>query len=454
MKITFVNPPSEKGKYEHEHMSIPKVGVPYMAAYLEKYNVDCSIIDAKFEMLTHEEVIERLKKEKPDVVGISAMTAEIFSASTVAENAKAVLPGCTTVIGGAHAISIPKETLEEFPAFDMLVAGEGELTILDLMQTLEAGKPVDNVKGLLYRKDGEIITNPPQDRIDDLDSLPFPAWHKYPHTPPFFYVISTRGCPNHCAFCMTILGKKQRRRSPESVVDEIEWLLDKYKVKEINFLDETFTLHREWTNKLLDLMVERGFPQRMKWIAQTRVDRVDEEIFVNLKRAGCHKIEFGVESGNQEILNIIKKNIKLEQVEDAVKFAKKAGLEVGCSFILGHPFETRETAMDTINFIAKLNPDIVSLGIMVPHPGTKVYEMAVKGEGGYKLTSKNWRDYVKFGGGGLELETLSRHEMEKLQAKAYIYLYLKNFRIMEFFSYALDHRKQAFAAAKKLLLGG
>lgn len=451
MKINFVSPPSDKGKYEHEHLSIPKIGIGYMAAFLEKNGIDCSIIDAKFERLDLEDVMHRLQKENPDILGISAMTSEIYSAAKVAEEAKKRLPNCTTVIGGAHAISIPNETLEEFKDFDILVTGEGEITFLDLIQTIEENKPLDNVKGIMFRKDGEVKVNSPREWIQDLDSLPFPAWHKYPEIPPFFYVLSTRGCPYNCAFCMTILGKQQRKRSPENVVDEIEWLVDTYKTEEISFLDETFTWDRDRTLRLLNLIIDRGLNRKMKWIAQTRVDRVDEDIFLKLKEAGCFKIEFGVESGNQKILNNINKGIKLEKVEEAVRLAKSAGLEVGCSFIIGHPFETRETAQDTIDFIVKLNPDIISLGIMVPHPGTRVYEMAKKGEGNYRLTTADWREFIKFGGSGLELENLSRHEMEKLQAKAYLYLYIKNHRFFDFIAYAFEHRKQALAAAKKML---
>jgi radical SAM superfamily enzyme YgiQ (UPF0313 family) len=250
---------------------------------------------------------------------------------------------------------------------------------------------------------------------------------------------------------MTILGKKHRKRSPESVVNEIEWLLDTYRVEEINFLDETFTFDRERSFRLLNLLIARGLNRRMKWIAQTRVDRVDDDLFSMLRKAGCYKIEFGVESGNQKILDYIKKGIKLDKVERAVKLAKNAGLKVACSFIIGHPFETRKTAQDTIDFIVKLNPDIISIGIMVPHPGTRIYEMARKGEGNYRLTSTDWRGFVKFGGSGLELENLSRHEMEMLQLKAYISLYMKNLRFTEFVAYALEHRRQAFAAARKLL---
>ena len=451
MNIALLNPPSEKGQYEHEHLSIPKIGLCYIASFLEREGIPCFLIDAKFEGLSFEETIGRLEKLNPDILGISAMTPEINSAARVAAELKSRIPGVTTVIGGAHAISIPEGTLEEFPQFDILVNGEGELTLLELSRTLENGGSLEGVKGILYRENGTIRTTPPREYIEDLDSLPMPAWDRFEKRPPFYYILSCRGCPFNCAFCMTILGKKQRQRSPENVVDEIQWLADNRGMTDMTFLDGTFTLHRERTNRLLDLLIERGLHRRVRWIAQTRVDRVDEDLFVKMKEAGCYKIEFGVESGNEKILKIIKKRISLEQVEEAVRLAKKASLQTACSFILGHPYETRETLKDTIDFITKLNPHSVSVGIMVPHPGTVVYEMAKAGEGGYRLTSTDWNDYVKFGGGGLEFENLSRKELEKYQAKAYLSLYLKNYRFFDFMAYALEHRTQAKVAAKKLI---
>lgn len=451
MKITLINPPSIKDKYEHGQLCLPKIGIAYISAFLEKNGIDCSIIDAKFERISHEELSRRLKEEKPDLAGISAMTSEIKSGARVAGEVKKILPGCKTVVGGAHAISIPYETMLEFSEFDFLVSGEGEETMLDLVQTLRENRSLDTVQGLLFRQNGDIKTNTQREWIEDLDSLPFPAWHKYPEMPSTNHLISSRGCPFSCSFCKTILGKKIRNRSPENVVDEIEWLADKHNLKEMIFIDETFTLNLDRTNRLLDLLIERGLDRKVKWVAQTRVDRVDKDIFYKLKKAGCFKIEFGVESGNQKILGSIKKKIKLDQVVEAVRLSKKAGLKVGCSFILGHPHETRETVQDTIDFAVKLNPDIASFGIMVPLPGTEIYDMAVKGEGDYIFTIEDWDKYIKFGGGGLELRNLSRKELEKLQVKGILSFYLKNFRFIDFISYGLEHRKQAMAVARKLL---
>jgi radical SAM superfamily enzyme YgiQ (UPF0313 family) len=235
------------------------------------------------------------------------------------------------------------------------------------------------------------------------------------------------------------------------VVDEMEWIADTFRAKEIVFSDETFTQNFKRTDEILEEILARGLERKIRWTAQTRVDRVDYELFMKLKRAGCYKIELGVESGNAEILKAIKKGISLEQVERGVELAKKASLLVGCSFILGHPFETRKTIQDTIDFIVKLNPHHVSVGIMVPYPGTRIYEMAKRGEGNYRLLSSEWKDFIRMAGSGLEMQDIPRHEMERLQMKAYLSFYFKNYRIKDFLWYGLEHWRESLILLRKLL---
>jgi anaerobic magnesium-protoporphyrin IX monomethyl ester cyclase len=454
MKVALVSPPSEKGKYEHMKLSVPKMGVGYLAAMLEANDVECSIIDATFERLTLDDVSLRLEEGKFDVVGISAMTSGIHSAGLVAREAKDKLPWCTTVIGGAHAIALPESTMTEFEFFDVLVKGEGEHTLLDLVRAIDENTSMDNVKGIVFRKNGQLCSTPDREWINNLDELPFPAWHKYPRRKTIYHVLASRGCPHKCSFCQTILGRRVRRRSPGNVIDEIQWLSEEFGADYFEFLDETFTASRVRADQLLDMMIERGLNRKMNWHAQTRVDRVDKELFEKLKKAGCGQIEFGVESGNRKILDSIKKGITLEQVENAVLLARQAGLKVGCSFILGHPNETKETLQDTVDFAAKLNPDVISMGIMIPLPGTEVYRMATAGEGNYIFKPTDWRDFIRFGGEGLELGDASRDVLEKFQVKAYLNYYLKNRRFRDLLMYAVSHRRSAWAFASKLLSGG
>jgi radical SAM superfamily enzyme YgiQ (UPF0313 family) len=453
-KVVLVYPPSDKGRYEHHFLRTPTVGVGYLASSLEKEGIPCSILDAKFDGLSSEEVCKTLIQERPDVIGISALTPEIQRAASLAAKIKEHLPETLIVVGGVHAMILPKKTLEENPAFDALVTGEGELVLPQIIRVFRERQSFEHLHGVAFRRDGEVQVNPRTEYIKDLDALPFPAWDKYSRSSHLYCIISSRGCPYNCAFCMTIMGKKVRARSVENVVDEMEWIVNKFGPREIVFSDETFTMDLNRTDEFLEEILARGLERKIKWAAQTRVDRINYELLTKLRRAGCYRIEFGVESGNREILKRINKKISLEQVEKAVALAKKASMIVGCTFILGHPYETRKTIQDTIDLIVKLNPNTVGVGIMVPYPGTQVYEIARRGEGNYRLLSSGWNDYLRFAGGGLEMQDISRHELERLQLKAYLSFYLKNYRFWDLLSYWWGHRQQAAAVLRKLLQAG
>ncbi|HNT35541.1 MAG TPA: radical SAM protein, partial [bacterium] len=346
MKVVLVAPPSEKGKYEHGNQSLPKIGLGYLASMLEAKGIPCEIIDAKFERLSLDEVLSRLNALKPDLVGLTAMTPDICDAALVARQAKGQNPKCWTIVGGPHAMALPRETMEEFHEFDLLIAAEGEYALVDVVRALEENRAMENIAGVAFRKDGQVYVNPVGPWIDNLDSLPFPAWSKYPSHSDVYYVLAVRGCPYRCVFCMRSMGKTPRRRSPENVVQEIQWLVQQHHAKEFIFIDETFGLNREHVAQMLALLTDRGLHRTIRWTAQTRVDRVDEDLLRSTRTAGCYRVEFGIESGNQKILDAVQKGTTLQQAEYAVRLAKKSGLQVGCSFILGHPHETRETAQD------------------------------------------------------------------------------------------------------------
>ncbi len=449
MKVVLVNPPVGHGRYESKQSSVPPAGLGYLAAYLESNSIQCDIIDGKMDGLFSEEVVEKIARIKPDIVGLSAMTPDVISANKIAENIKGKLPGIFVVLGGAHAIAIPRETLQEFPEIDFVVAGEGEETFVELIHSIAGGRDFHRINGLCFRKDGEIVINPPRDYIRDLDRLPFPAWSKFKKNP-IYFLLSARGCPYHCSFCMRSSGPIVRERSPENVVEEMEWVVRKYHPKTIIFIDETFTLRKRRVLEITDLILKKGLHKKIKWVAQTRADRGDPEVFARMKEAGCAKIEFGVESGNQDILDRVDKNIKLSQVEETFRQARKTGLGIACTFILGHPYETEETIQDTIDFAVKLNPDSVSFGIMSPYPGTKIWEMANVGEGNYHLLSHNWEEFLRFGGGSLELINLPRQRLERLQLKAYVHFYLRTFKVIGLLQYGLPRWKQAKTVIKKV----
>lgn len=369
-RVVLIDPPPKRRVERHDTPDFPHLGLGYIAAYLRSKGVDCRVIDGKFEVIGLDEVERRLRAISPDIVGITSMTHEIQSASDVAQLAKEALPGSLTVIGGAHATALPAETLAEFPAFDVAVSGEGEHALFELVNARRNnGDLRDGIKGLSYRVGNDVRVNEPSEPIRELDELPFPAWELYPRSAAY-PIITSRGCPFKCNFCMRMMGTLVRKRTVEDVLNELKRLCDTYSPRVIHFLD---------------LIIESGYHRRMKWDAQTRADLVDYSLLKRMKAAGCEWLGLGIESGNEQILKASGKGITLNQARNAVEMARRAGLKTDAYFIIGHPFETHETAMDTIRFAQRLRSTRATFGIMVPYPSTEVYDLAQKGEGGYAL---------------------------------------------------------------------
>jgi radical SAM superfamily enzyme YgiQ (UPF0313 family) len=430
-EVILINAPAYKIKeWHYERTKYPRLGLGYLAAYLEQQQVKCKVIDAKFEGLEFIKVLSIVKKQNPLLVGITAMTPEIIDAVRLAESIKKDIPEISIVIGGAHAYALPVETLKEFDCFDFLIYGEGEISLYDLVLALRKKKALKDIDGLVYRENEKIIANKPRDLLKDLDELPFPAWHLFPISE-VYPIMASRGCPFRCVFCMRTSGNKIRNRRPEKIIEEMCLVYDKYKAKRFYFYDETFGIDSNQAYRFLDLIIQKGLHKKVTWDVQTRVDMVDLNLLKKMKEAGCTWIGFGIESGNEEILKLIHKNITLEQASRAISLAKKAGLKTQSFFILGHPFDTKKTMKDTIDFAVKLNTDTLALGIMVPYPGTKVAEMAEKGDGNYRLLSKNWADYNKQIGNALEMRDVSRKELERLQLRGYVKFYIHNFNVFK-----------------------
>lgn len=440
-KILLISPYPDSGLTD---MKEPPHGLAYIASNLRENGFNVESIDAKQNCLKTHTVVSEVVKSKPDMVGITAMTPDIMCAAKIAEGIKAEMPGVVTVIGGPHVNALPKETLEEFPFFDLAVEGEGELTMVDLANKLESGNlfvTLTDVKGIAFRDGKEIILNPPRDYIQELDTLPVPAWDLFPFSYNKAYpVYATRGCPFSCMFCQRVLGNKVRRRSVENIVQEIGWVLDTFKTKSFWFSDETFGANRKWTFELLEHMIEKGIPSKATWHAQTRANLITEDLLTKMKQAGCDGLAFGVETGNREILVKTNKKIKLEDAENAVKLTKKIGVRTRAFFILGHPYETIETIRDTIAFAVKLNTDFVSFAVMVPYPGTEVWQLAKKKEGGYNYVSENWDDYRKHLAAPLGFTSIPPETLKNLDRNAYLIFYWRNRRWRDLFNFLWGHR--------------
>jgi anaerobic magnesium-protoporphyrin IX monomethyl ester cyclase len=334
---------------------------------------------------------------------------------------------------------MPFETLKSSEALDVVVMGEGEEIIVDLANHFTENKELSKVSGIVYRdlKSGNLKSTPPRSLINDLDALPFPARHLVPFE---LYgaskeqtggIITSRGCVYSCNYCSSslIMGKKFRSRSPDNVVDEIEELIDKYQIRDIGFMDDTFMLNKRRANDIADEIKSRGLD--LSFVASSRVDRVDQSLLQNLKSSGMKTIYYGVESGSQRILDLMKKNITLKNAEDAVKSAKNAGLEVLTSFIIGYPGETEEDMNKTIDFSTKLDPDYCQYSILTPFPGTPIYNELLEKD---LIDNDDWDEYnvlkpvLKYDEMGL-----NKNMVERKLAMAYLKFYARP-------KYLLNHR--------------
>ena len=438
MRIALVQPPP-RSEFDRHWARFPGLGIAYVASSLRAAGHEVELLDGKLDHLSADAIVTRVRERAPDLVGITCMTVEYPRAVEIARRIKRGRADVPIVVGGAHVNAVGTRALDECEAFDYACVGEGERLACELAEALEQGLDPSPIPGVATRRGENVAAAVPRPYPDDYDSLPFPAWDLF-RPVKTLPLITHRGCPFRCVFCGHNSGFKPRYRSPTNVLEEIEHVLDRYRPERIRIEDETFGLHMGRTKAILEGIISREFHRRVRFSAQTRVDRVDAEFMALLKAANFETLELGVESGNAEILRTIKKGITLEQVEHAVALAKQSGLRVWCKFILGHPGETHATIRDTIDFITKINPETLSISIMTPFPGTPIHEMAVRGEGGYRLLSGGWEDFDKYSSGVLELETVSLGQLKRYQIAAYLNLYVRNRRFADLARLMVSHR--------------
>lgn len=452
MRVALINPPvREIVEREYDTPNYPNISIGYLAGYLQHKGLDLLVLDCKLGRVSLEEMLRRLAAYKPDVVGVTSMTHEFNQARLVAALVRRQHPGCRIVLGGIHVSALPEDSLTECPEADYLVLGEGEVALWEICEALENGGDPTHVAGIAYRgPNGDPRFTESRTWDQNLDAMPRPAWDLFPKAE-MYPIVASRGCSFRCTFCMRALGNRFRFRSPESICDEMEWAIDSFGAKTIDFYDEIFATRSKHTDKVLDEMIRRNLGDRVQWYALGRVNWADRNLFTKLRRAGCYMIGFGVESGDEKILKIIKKDLTIAQTHKAVRMAKECGLKVVTFFILGHPYETKQTAKATIKLAVDLNPDQLAIGIMIPFPGTEIYDLAVRGEGGYKLLSRNWDDYNKQLGKSLELEGVSIRTLKFLQLLGFLKVYLYNYRFRDFFGTLFTYRGTATRILREIL---
>lgn len=403
--ILFIFPPiSVKERYNRNIGSVgglqPPLGIASLAAYVREKGFKVGLIDALAQEYSDDDILAYIRKNKPAVIGISSLTVTFNRAIYCAEAIKKEFPSILLIVGGHHVTVLAEEILKNNLCFDLCVYGEGEITLHEILKRykekgynyqefLNDFNVLTKINGIVFRKRGSVVVAARRELIQDIDILPFPTRDffdisKYQPLPnqykrlPLFHIVISRGCPYNCSYCSAnaVFGRKLRARSPEKVIEEIEFLIEEYGAKDISFWDDAFTTDKKWVSELCNLIKNKKID--INWTCYSRVNAVNKEILALMKQAGCWNIFFGFESGNQELLDAVGKKITLDQIRQANKSCKEVGIEVRASFMIALPKETPEKALETINFAIELNPDYAQFCITTPFPGTKLFEDAKK----------------------------------------------------------------------------
>lgn len=383
MRVLLYNPPPRREGYSEE-LQAPHVGLAYLAAVLESRGFKTWVLDAHpFGEGGLSLLRLMIKGVRPDVIGISSTTSTINQALKAANLVKHTCPEALVVMGGPHVTFLDVDTLTKHSEVDVVVRGEGEETLIELLEKVESGRPLKGVLGITYRaEDGRIHREPDRPLIENLDALPYPSFKHLPLDfyrsfglkPPSLPVVTSRGCPFKCSFCVSwkLYRGKWRTRSPRNVVDELEHHVNTYGVSDFSFVDDLFTLSRRRVKEICMEIRRRGL--EVTWGCSARVDTIDSRLLLEMKKAGCHTIYFGVESRSPRVLKEMNKGFNVEKVVEAFRLCRMLGLNTVASVILFWPSETRRDVEETIKFVKQLESDIAQFCIATPFPGTRLYE--------------------------------------------------------------------------------
>jgi anaerobic magnesium-protoporphyrin IX monomethyl ester cyclase len=377
----------------------------YATGVLEEAGIPVTLIDAPAAGLVLSQILDKAKQEQPNLIVLDTSTPSIYNDVEVAEKLKQVLPNTRIALVGTHVSALPEPTIQLSDKIDYIIRGEYDYTILELAQYLDANPKSEirnpkSIKGLTYRENGNIVHTPDRPLITDLDKLPFVSktYKRFLHIEDYFNpnalypmvtIVTGRGCPNNCIFCVypqTINGRQYRFRSIPNVVEELEYIQTAFpQIKSVFFEDDTLTAIPDRCRELADLIQQKKIT--LPWTANARAE-VELNTLQDLKRGGCRQLCVGFESGNQEILNRIRKGITLDHAKQFMDNARKVGILIHGCFMVGNPGETKETMQQTLTYAKELNPDTVQFYPVMVYPGTEAYQWYK--EQGY-LTTENYK---------------------------------------------------------------
>jgi anaerobic magnesium-protoporphyrin IX monomethyl ester cyclase len=409
LRVLLINPAMDMrklGRFAGLLEPMPSIGLAYIAGALEAHGCHVRALDMFAEKLSAAEVLERAERFKPDLVGMGVLTPSAPNCERLSEMFRQRLPDAKIVWGGVHADVFGPEIVRSGAA-DFVVHHDGEITVCELVDAIaDHETDYSTIDGLTWRStDGESVTNKARALNRDLDELPYPAWHLFPlHRygllpfadidKPVLTMTGSRGCPYRCDYCSLIHtgGKTFRRRNPIKVVDEYEYMVDRYGVKQIGFVDPIFPLVKKDLAPLCEEIQKRGLDKRCVWLSETRADRLDPETCRLMYEGGCRRVLMGIESGSDLLLGNVNKTLTTDSVRIGVANARNAGIQTVGLFMLGLPGETPEESQRTIDFAVELDLDFAKFAITVPFPGSKLFEDRWQ----KTLFRDDWENYTTF----------------------------------------------------------
>ncbi len=386
LRVVLVNPPhtleERYGSMKAAGNTMPALGLLQIASVLREAGLDPAVVDAPCRGLGYDATVREALSRDPQAVGMSAFTPSVSNAARTARLLRAARPGLPLVLGGPHAAALPERTLRDFAEFDACVTGEGEPVAADLFQALAEGGDPSPLPGLAIRRNGGVALTGPAAAVADLDTLPHPAWDLAPGFPRAYHpaahtfqrlpsatMFTTRGCPEGCRFCdRSVFGNKVRGFSAGYVVGQMEKLVRDFGVRDLVIYDDIFPLMRTRLLEICELIRRRRID--LTWSCNSRVNLAERETLLAMRKAGCWQVGYGIESGVQEILDLIGKRTTPEQAERAVRLTEEAGIRAKGFFIIGHPGETRETVRRTMDFAKRIPLSDYQTCFFTPFPGT------------------------------------------------------------------------------------
>jgi len=430
-KITFINPPYERVAAGYEfirHIAnlSPSLGLLHLAAEVRQHGYTPKIIESDIFNLTVDDIVERIIEDKPEYIGITLFTVGVWCAAEIALKVKEALPDTIIFVGGPHISSMGYETMVRFEQFDYAVVGEGEKTLMDLLEAIETGSKLSNVPEIIFRKDDKPFKTLGKPINRNLDELPYPAWDLLEDFPnayrpavfdfprgPVATIAASRGCPFHCQFCDTsTFGDRVRSYSPEAVFSMMLHLKETYGIRHIMFVDDLFLASRKRTEALCQLILENNL--QMTWSCAARVDTVKPDLLSVMKKSGCWEISFGLETGSNELLKKMDKSADVEESEQAIHWTHDAGIRTKGLFMLGFPGEDEATMQATKDFVRRIPMTIMHLTKFTPYPGSPIYRKLY----GTNILDEHWEkmngmNFV-WAPEGMSIKDLDRHYQEIL----------------------------------------